>query len=124
MDRQYFVNTLDNLGIGGIRKRYWLKMYRENQQNTSQLFFNKLERDYAGETRWIIAKTLLLKKYPHFSMPEPEPEPEPEPTPIFEKEVGLEPVFNLEYFLNINGGRWGCAMVDIDEYERDYGVII
>jgi len=114
MDRQYFVNTLDNLGIRGIRKRYWLKMYRENQQNTSQLFFNKLERDYAGETRWIIAKTLLLKKYPHFSMPEPESEP----TPIF------EPVFNLEYFLKINGGRWGCAMVDIDEYERDYGVII
>jgi len=108
MDRQYFVNTLDNLGITGIRKRYWLKMYRENQQNTSQLFFNKLERDYAGETRWEIAKTLLLKKYPHFSIPEPEP----------------EPVFNLEYFLKINGGRWGCAMTDIDEYEREHGVII
>lgn len=108
MYEQYFLNTLDNLGIKGIRKRFWLKMYRENQAHATQMFYNKLERDYEGERRWVIAKKLLLKKHPHFSISEPEP----------------EPVFNLEYFLKLNDGRWGCAMEDIWEYERENGVIL
>ena len=36
----------------------------------------------------------------------------------------VAPQYNLEYFLRINGGRWGCAMEDIDEYERENGVVI
>ena len=115
---QYFENTLNSMGIQGIKRKYWLKIYYKNPKKAGRLFFEKLDREFENEKSWAVAKYLLLKKYPHWG-PEPkiEPkiEPDPEPEPI---------TYNLEYFLRINGGRWGDCMADIDEYERVNGVII
>ena len=113
---QYFENTLNSMGIQGIKRKYWLKIYHKNPKKAGRLFFEKLDREFKDQKSWELAKYFLLKKYPHWG-PEPKIEPkiEPEPEPI---------TYNLEYFLRINGGRWGCAMVDIDDYEREYGVVI
>ena len=117
LDLQAFVHTLNSMGIQGIKRKFWLKIFHKNPDKAAGMFYDKLDRQYEGQRQWEIAKYLLLKKFPQWGKPEPEPEPEPEPVP--------EPItYNLEYFLKINGGRWGCAMEDIDEYERENGVVI
>ena len=137
-DREYFVNTLDTMRIHGVRRRYWIKMLDTRPDKVASLFFEKLDREYANQRHWEIAKVLLLKNHPHLAGdPEPTPEPEQESPPFFEPEefpsgelfvprsAEVEIIeYNLEYFLRINGGSWGCAMVDIDEYEREYGAIL
>jgi hypothetical protein len=121
-DKEYFVNTLDTMGIHGVKRRYWLRLLNTRPDKVASLFFEKLDREYANQRHWEIAKVLLLKNHPHLAGdPEPTPEPEQESPPFFEPEI-IE--YNLEYFLRINGGRWGCAMVDIDEYEHVHGVIL
>lgn len=154
LDLEAFVQTLNSMGIQGIKRKYWLKIFYKNPDKAAGMFFEKLNREYQGQRQWEIAKYLLLKKYPQWGKPEPEPrsteggrrscvatpEPEPEPKPeitpepIFCKNVErssvphhrceLAPQYNLEYFLRINGGRWGDASYDMDEYERSNGVII
>ena len=137
IEREYFINTLDSMKIHGVKRRYWLKILHTQPDKVASLFFQKLDREYQNQRHWEIAKILLLKNHPHLA-PEPEREPECEPEPeefpsgelfvprsaevIFCKNVA--PQYNLEYFLRINGGRWGCAMEDIDEYERQHGIII
>tara|TARA_B100001094_G_scaffold315423_1_gene355393 strand:+ start:196 stop:558 length:363 start_codon:yes stop_codon:yes gene_type:complete len=118
LDLQSFVHTLNSMGIQGIKRKFWLKIYNKDPKKAAEMFYDKLDRQYEGQRQWEIAKYLLLKKYPHFAgEPDPEPKIEPEPVP--------EPItYNLEYFLRINGGRWGCASIDIDEYERENGVVI
>ena len=128
-DREFFINTLDTTRIHGVKRRYWIKMLYTQPDKVATLFFQKLDREYANQRHWEIAKILLLKNHPHLAG-DPEPEernsvpsvphqrcelPEPEPVVI---------VYNLDYFLSINGGRWGDAMVDIDEYEQEYGLIL
>ena len=125
---RYFENTLNSMGIQGIKRKYWLKIYYKNPKKAGRMFFEKLDREFKNEKSWELAKYLLIKKYPHWG-----PEPKIEPRPIFDgrrsceatPKIEPEPItYNLEYFLKINGGRWGCAMADIDEYERDNGVVI
>ena len=122
LDLEAFVQTLNSMGIQGIKRKYWLKIFYKNPDKAAGMFFEKLNREYQGQRQWEIAKYLLLKKYPQWGKPEPKPEITPEPKPIFCKNVA--PQYNLEYFLRINGGRWGDAMEDIDEYERETGAII
>lgn len=131
----YFENTLNSMGIQGIKRKYWLKIYHKDPKKAGRMFFEKLDREFENERSWAVAKHLLLKKYPHWG-PTPLEErapviadygPEPEPRPIFDGRRSCEatPItYNLEYFLQINGGRWGDCMADIDEYERVNGVII
>jgi len=120
---RYFENTLNSMGIQGIKRKYWLKIYYKNPKKAGKMFFEKLDREFKDQKSWELAKYLLIKKYPHWGPePDPEPEPEPEPEPIFCKNVA--PQYNLEYFLRINGGRWGDASYDIDEFERSNGVVI
>ena len=137
-DREYFVNTLDTMGIHGVKRRYWLKMLHTRPDKVASLFFEKLDREYANQRHWEIAKVLLLKNHPHLGgNPEPTPEPEQDSSSFFEPEefpsgelfvprsAEVEIiVFNVEYFLKINGGRWGDAIFDIDEYERENGIIL
>ena len=124
LDLQAFVHTLNSMGIQGIKRKFWLKIFHKNPDKAAGMFYDKLDRQYEGQRQWEIAKYLLLKKFPQWGKPDPEPKIEPivEPEPIFCKNVA--PQYNLEYFLKINGGRWGCAMEDIDEYERENGVVI
>ena len=99
----------------GVKKKYWLKIYNQSPQKAAKMFYQKLDRERENDRSWAIAKLLLLAKHPHLC---------PEPPPTFEPEPGSQPVMDLEYFLRINGGRWGCAMEDICEYEREHGVIL
>jgi len=110
-DRSYFVNTLNSMGIEGIKRRYWLKIFNKNPDKAGGMFFEKLDREFQGNKSWAIAKFLLLKKYPHWAKPEPQPQPQPKPI-----------IKNLAYYLQINGGRWGDAMFDVDEHNKIYGV--
>ena len=119
-DREYFVNTLDTMRIHGVRRRYWIKMLDTRPDKVASLFFEKLDREYANQRHWEIAKVLLLKNHPHLAG-DPAPTPEQESPPFFEPEI-IE--YNLEYFLRINGGRWGDTMEDVCEYERENGIII
>ena len=115
-DKEYFVNTLDTMRIHGVRRRYWIKMLHTQPDKVASLFFQKLDREYENQQHWEIAKVLLLKNHPHLAGdPEPVPEPIPEPEII---------VYDLDYFLKINGGRWGDSAFDIDEYERIHGAIL
>ena len=109
LDLESFVHTLNSMGIEGIKRKYWLKIFYKNPEKAAGMFFEKLDREYQHDRNWAIAKYLLLKKYPHWAKPEPEPEPEPVPI-----------TYNLEYFLQINGGRWGDAMYDVEEHNLKY----
>ena len=113
-DRTLFINTLNNMQIQGVKRRYWMRVLNDKPDKVASLFYEKLDRMYSQEKNWKIAKVLLLKAYPYLAN-------EPEPKPIVE----LVPItYNLEYFLKVNGGRWGDTMEDVDEYERENGVFV
>lgn len=122
LEFQGFVNTLDRMNIQGVKRRYWLKIYNKDPDKAAKLFYVKLDREFSNDRTWKIARAMLLTKYPHFA-DDPDPEADVQGTPSLVEDVRA-PEYNLEYFLQLNGGSWGCAMYDIDIYEQENGVIV
>lgn len=106
-DIRYFDHTLSEMNITGMRKRFWLKQFKSDPQKTTQQFYDKLERMYSGWRAWEIAKILLINKYPNLAaVPE---HPVPKISVTTEK-------LDLDYFLEVNNGKWGDAHFDYDQY--------
>ena len=99
-DIEEFKNSLNNLNLSPTVKRLWVKQFNKNPEVACNNYFRKMELLYSGMRFWEIAKSIILKNTA----------PIPEPVPI---------VKDFQYFRDLNDGKWGDMMYDIEEYEMD-----
>ena len=98
--REEFVRALDQGGVVGAAKRLWLSMFKKDPANAAKQYFLKLDRDFQGEDEWEIAKQLLIQH-------------RPEVTPT------IPVVYNWDYCVKINKGRWGDCCYDWEEWVKE-----